>query len=63
LLDAKHAASFDALYADMKGDVLAAQGRAAEARAAYQLSYDKLDAKSAYRNLVQMKMDALGATK
>lgn len=62
-LDAKHAASFDALYADMKGDVLAAQGRAAEARAAYQLSYDKLDAKSAYRNLVQMKMDALGATK
>jgi predicted negative regulator of RcsB-dependent stress response len=63
LLDAKHATSFDALYADMKGDVLAAQGRAAEARAAYQLSYDKLDAKSAYRNLVQMKMDALGATK
>jgi predicted negative regulator of RcsB-dependent stress response len=62
-LDVKHAASFDALYADMKGDVLAAQGRAAEARAAYQLSYDKLDAKSAYRNLVQMKMDALGATK
>lgn len=63
LLDAKHAASFDALYADMKGNVLAAQGRAAEARAAYQVSYDKLDAKSAYRNLVQMKMDALGATK
>jgi predicted negative regulator of RcsB-dependent stress response len=63
LLDAKHATSFDALYADMKGDVLAAQGRAAEARATYQLAYDKLDAKSAYRNLVQMKMDALGATK
>lgn len=63
LLDAKHAASFDALYADMKGDILNAQGKAAEARSAYQLAYDKLDAKSTYRNLVQMKLDALGAAK
>lgn len=63
LLDAKHAASFDVLYADMKGDVLAAQGKPAEARAAYQLAFDKLDEKSNYRNLVQMKLDAFGAPK
>ncbi len=63
MLDAKRPASFDALYADLKGDVLAAQGKPLEARAAYQQAYDKLDDKSAYRNLVQMKMDAYGASK
>ena len=63
LLDEKHPASFDALYLDMKGDVLAAEGKQAQARTAYQQAYDKLDAKNNYRNLVQMKMDALGAAK
>ena len=62
-LDNKHPDTFDALYADMKGDVLAAEGKTVEARAAYQQAYNKFDAKSAYRNLVQMKMDALGAAK
>lgn len=63
LLDAKHPASFDALYADLKGDVLNAQGKSGDARAAYQQAYDKLDVKSQYRNLVQMKLDAMGVTK
>jgi predicted negative regulator of RcsB-dependent stress response len=63
LLDATHPASFDGLYADLKGDVLSAQGKVAEARAAYKLAYDKTDAKSTYRNLIQMKLDALGETK
>ncbi len=63
LLEAKHAASFDGLYADLKGDVLNAQGKPVEAKVAYQLAYDKLDAKSAYRNLVQMKLDTFGANK
>lgn len=63
LLEAKHPAPFDGLYADLKGDVLSAQGKVAEAKAAYQLAYDKVDAKSAYRNLIQMKMDALGEPK
>jgi predicted negative regulator of RcsB-dependent stress response len=63
LLDAAHAASFDGVYADLKGDVLSAQGKNAEARAAYKLAYEKTDAKSMYRNLIQMKMDALGETK
>ena len=61
LLDAKHPASFDGLYADLKGDVLSAQGKAEEARSAYKLAYEKTDANSMYRNLIQMKMDVLGA--
>ena len=63
LLETKHPASFDGLYADLKGDVLSAQGKAAEAKAAYQLAYDKTDDKSMYRNLIQMKLDALVADK
>ena len=62
-LDAKHPASFDGLFADLKGDVLSAQGKADEAKTAYKLAYEKTDAKSMYRNLIQMKLDALGATK
>lgn len=62
-LEVKHPASFDALFADMRGDILNVQGKSAEARAAYQQAYDKLDDKSQYRNLVQMKLDALGGGK
>ena len=63
LLEAGHPPSFDGMYADLRGDVLSAQGKTDEARSAYKLSYEKTDAKSAYRNLIQMKLDALGATK
>ena len=63
LLDAHHPDSFAGLYADLKGDVLSAQGKAEEARAAYQQALEKTDAKSTYRNLVQMKLDALGGKK
>ncbi|MEO6423430.1 MAG: tetratricopeptide repeat protein, partial [Candidatus Nitrotoga sp.] len=34
-----------------------------EARAAYQLAFNKTDAQSKYRNLIQMKLDALGGAK
>ena len=63
LLETKHPASFDGLYADLRGDVLKAQGKNGEAKSAYKLAYEKVDAKSMYRNLIQMKMDALGETK
>ncbi len=63
LLETGHGASLSALYADLKGDVLAAQGKNNEARAAYQLALDKSDAKSAYRALIQIKLDALGEAK
>jgi predicted negative regulator of RcsB-dependent stress response len=62
-LEATHPESFTGLFADLKGDVLSAQGKNAEARAAYQIAYDKTDAKSMYRNLIQLKMDGLGSAK
>jgi predicted negative regulator of RcsB-dependent stress response len=62
-LDAAQPEAFTGLYADLKGDVLSAQGKVAEARAEYQQAYDKTDAKSVYRNLIQLKMDGLGNAK
>lgn len=63
LLNAAHPDSFNGLYSDLKGDVLSAQGKMEEARTAYKLAYEKTDEKSMYRNLIQMKLDALGAAK
>ena len=63
LLEAKHPESFDGLYADLRGDVLSAQGKTDEARSAYKLAYEKFDVQNMYRNLIQMKIDALGAAK
>ncbi len=63
LLDAKHVDTYTALYSDLKGDVLAAQGKVQEARAAYQVALDKSDSRGGYRALVQVKLDALGAAK
>ena len=60
VLDAKHSDAYAGLYTDLRGDALAAAGRTAEARAAYQLALAKIDAKTAYRNFVQVKLDALG---
>ncbi len=59
-LDAKHDEAFAGLYADLRGDILTATGKLAEARTAYQTAITKLDAKSAYHNYVQVKLDALG---
>ena len=63
LLETAHPSSFDGLYADLRGDVLSAQGKMDEARSAYKLAHEKTDAKSMYRNLIQMKLDALGSAK
>jgi predicted negative regulator of RcsB-dependent stress response len=63
LLEAKHPDSFDGLYADLRGDVLSAQGKIDEARSSYKLAYEKIDPQSMYRNLIQMKLDALGTAK
>jgi predicted negative regulator of RcsB-dependent stress response len=63
LLDAKHATAFDGLYADLKGDILAAQNKRTEARAAYQIALEKSDPRSSYRQLIQVKLDALGEAK
>ena len=63
LLDVKHVAAFDGLYADLKGDILAVQDKRAEARAAYQIALEKSDPSSSYRQLLQVKLDALGEVK
>jgi len=63
LLEVRHPASFDGLYADLRGDVLSAQGKTDEARSAYKLAYEKIDPESMYRNLIEMKLDALGEAK
>ena len=63
LLTAKHADSVGMLYADLRGDVLAAQGKAPEARKEYQQALDKSEANSNYRRLIELKIDALGEVK
>lgn len=53
--------AFAALYAERRGDVLAVQGRRAQARTAYRDALQSIEAKSAAtRHLVQVKLDALG---
>ena len=61
MLDAKHGDAFSGLYADLRGDAHSAAGRTAEARTAYTEALAKFDAKSQYRNYVQVKLDSLGA--
>lgn len=63
VLDAKHSDAYDALFSDRRGDVLAAQDNKAEARKSYQAALEKLDSNNAYRNYVQLKLDALGSAK
>ncbi len=63
LLEQKHAEAMTTLVFDLKGDVHLAQGHAAEARAAYKLALEKSAPSSNYRNVIQLKLDALGSTK
>lgn len=53
---------FAALAADRRGDVLLAQGKKAEARAAYERAYKLMDDKVEYRRLLDAKLTALGAS-
>lgn len=61
-LDAKHATAMTAQYAALKGDVLLAQGKPEEAKAAYRLALEKSDPRAgAFRAGVQLRLDALGS--
>jgi predicted negative regulator of RcsB-dependent stress response len=53
-------AAFAAVVADRKGDILVAQNKIAEARTAYQLALDKMDARNPGRQLIQLKLNAIG---
>jgi predicted negative regulator of RcsB-dependent stress response len=60
-LDGVGAGAFAALAADRRGDVLLAQGKKDEARAAYQQAFKSMDDQVEYRRLVDAKLTALGA--
>jgi predicted negative regulator of RcsB-dependent stress response len=62
-LDQKPQDGYAPLYADLKGDILATQGKKGEAAAAYRVALEKSDAASAYRQVVEIKLDALGDVK
>ena len=59
-LDVKTDDAFAGLFADLKGDILAAAGKNADAKSAYETALAKIDPKSPYRAFVQVKFDALG---
>ena len=59
-LDCVDGAEFQALSADRRGDVLMAQGKAEEAKAAYAKAWAAMDAKVDYRRVVEAKLNVLG---
>ncbi|KQU66064.1 MULTISPECIES: tetratricopeptide repeat protein [unclassified Rhizobacter] len=60
-LDAATTPGFEGLVADRRGDVLLAQGKADEAKAAYNQAWKSFDSAVDYRQLVEAKLTALGA--
>jgi predicted negative regulator of RcsB-dependent stress response len=60
LLSGEFPAQFESMVADRKGDILVAQNKIPEARAAYQLALDKTDEKNPSHQLIQVKLDAIG---
>lgn len=55
-------AQFAAAVADRKGDILVAQNKLTEARAAYQAALEASDKKAPGRQLIQLKLEAIGGT-
>ena len=54
--------AFGGAVADRKGDILVAQNKIAEARVAYQAALDAMDKQHPGRQLVQIKLEAIGGT-
>lgn len=61
LLDHDVTKAFVGSYADLRGDVLVAQGKTAEARTQYQRALEQSNDNTAWRDVVQLKLDALGS--
>lgn len=51
---------FEPLVADRKGDIFMAQGKRDEAKAEYQKAWSGLEARTDYRRLVEIKLNAVG---
>ncbi len=60
LLDEAFDPAFQGLAAQLKGDVLVAQNKPAEARDAYKQALEKLGEKSSLKPLVEIRLDGLG---
>ena len=60
LLAGDFPAAFVSVVADRRGDLLAAQNKLPEARTAYQAAIDKMALKNPGRQLIQLKLDAIG---
>jgi predicted negative regulator of RcsB-dependent stress response len=60
LLAGEFPQQFAGIVADRKGDILVAQNKIAEARSSYQAALDKTDEKDPGRQLIQLKLDAIG---
>lgn len=60
VLSAETLPQFAGAVADRKGDVLVAQNKLAEARTAYQAALNATDKKNPGRQLIQLKLEAIG---
>jgi predicted negative regulator of RcsB-dependent stress response len=62
LLGGDFPSQFAGAVADRKGDILVAQDKRDDARVAYQQALDKTDERNPGRQLIQLKLDAIGGT-
>jgi predicted negative regulator of RcsB-dependent stress response len=60
VLDANKDEAFAALAADLRGDIMLAQNRLDEARAAYKMAVDKAGPRNPVRQIAETKLQALG---
>ena len=60
-LDGDAGSSMSGLYADMRGDIYAAQKLNDEARAAYEEALERLQEGNPWIDIVQIKIDSLGS--
>jgi len=61
-LAGSHSDAFAFRFNDLKGDVLLAQGKQADARAAYQAAFSGMQEDNPYRTIVELKLDAMGGS-
>jgi predicted negative regulator of RcsB-dependent stress response len=62
VLDGGKDEAFAALAADLRGDIMLAQNRLDEARAAYKMAVDKAGPRNPVKQIAETKLQALGGT-
>lgn len=60
-LDGKTSEAFAGLILDMRGDIYNLQGKAVDAKTAYEAALPKLDSKGAQKQYTQLKLDSVSA--